>query len=436
MAEPLLASRLAHDLPILVAEGILDGATADRLRARYRDGAAERSSSRVAMLLGALGAALLGGGLILLVGHNWDTLSLAARTACALLPLSLALVLAGWVLARERGVAWREGAGTFWPLAAAASLGLIDQLYQMPGGWEHLRVRALLMALPAVYLLRSVSAAVLYLTGAAVWSLAGHHAFDSELRYWLLLAAIAPFLVHRVRAHAAAPGTTLLGWWLAATFCFTVPFTVRHTFWWSWSTVFAALFAAFVLFDRVWSPGEHTLARRPFRTLGTLGVAGLTLTLGADGVWSELRDVRRPLAGLFAEPNADLVLLLAAAAAFVALLWWRVRRATSGERVIALAPLAVLGAHLTADPGGENMAPSLMVNGFVLALGATHMAIGYRHSSARDANFGMVLLLGLLVVRFFDSDIAMVHRALAFLTLGAGVLATNWALSRRRRSLA
>lgn len=101
---------LYEQLPTLVRDGILPAESAERLRKHY--GEVEPGGGRRAalLILGILGAALIGAGVILLVAHNWDDLSRSARVALAFAPLVTAIALAGWVLLKRRESApWCEG---------------------------------------------------------------------------------------------------------------------------------------------------------------------------------------------------------------------------------------------------------------------------------------------------------------------------------------
>ena len=114
---------LLGELPKLEAEGVIDGATAGRLRARYH-GSVEGGGGRVILAVCAVfGALLIGGGIILLLAHNWEFLSRGMRSMIAMAPLIAAQLIAGWVLVRrEASTAWREGSGVLLALNSASSL--------------------------------------------------------------------------------------------------------------------------------------------------------------------------------------------------------------------------------------------------------------------------------------------------------------------------
>src|SRR5688500_18867437 len=157
MLQAAHARWLREQLPALVAAGVLDEEAARRLEAHYARG--EGAGARaVVLLFGTLGALFVGGGIILLLAHNWEQLGRPVRTAFSIAPLLLSWALAALVLTREnRREAWGEAVAAFWTLAIGASISLVAQTYHLPGDWTAFLLTWLLLAIPIVYLLESVS---------------------------------------------------------------------------------------------------------------------------------------------------------------------------------------------------------------------------------------------------------------------------------------
>ena len=147
---------LYGQLPELVAGGVVEAETADRIRAHY--GAEPAASGRrIALTVcSILGSVLIGAGLILLLAHNWRGLPRPIRTVLAVAPLLMSQALALWVLATGRcSAAWREGVGTFLTLAVGAAIALIGQTYHIPGDPGRFLLVWMLLALPVIYLLNA-----------------------------------------------------------------------------------------------------------------------------------------------------------------------------------------------------------------------------------------------------------------------------------------
>src|SRR5690606_8014917 len=76
---------LLEQIPDWEREGLLTAEAAGRLRERYALDGSRPGLGQI--LLGALGALLIGSGLIAILGHNWDDFSRPVRLLCAFLPL-------------------------------------------------------------------------------------------------------------------------------------------------------------------------------------------------------------------------------------------------------------------------------------------------------------------------------------------------------------
>ena len=67
---------------------------------------------------------------------------------------------------------------------------------------------------------------------------------------------------------------------------------------------------------------------------------------------------------------------------------------------------------------------------FLFVLGVGTLWRGLREDRLGVVNSGMLMLAGLIVMRFFDSDLGFVVRGLAFIGVGIGFLVTNVVLIR------
>jgi len=83
---------LRRELPELVGQGVIQSEVAERIRQHYGETEmAGRTTKRWAIVLfSILGAALIGGGIILLLAHNWEELSRPMRAAISVAPLAIA----------------------------------------------------------------------------------------------------------------------------------------------------------------------------------------------------------------------------------------------------------------------------------------------------------------------------------------------------------
>jgi hypothetical protein len=102
-----------------------------------------------------------------------------------------------------------------------------------------------------------------------------------------------------------------------------------------------------------------------------------------------------------------------------------------------VAGLAWVIANLAPAPQRANdtaysFAAALIFNVYTLFLGVEFLVRGLRANSLARANFGLLIIAGLAIARFFDSDLSFVTRGVGFIIVGAGFLAANVIFFRRR----
>ncbi len=423
---------LYGQLPVLEREGALDAGAAARLRAHYGE-VAEGGASRAIILFGVLGAALIGGGIILLLAHNWDELGRPIRAALSFAPVLVAQGLAGWALTRRpESRAWREGAGTFLTLAIGSSIALVAQTYHMGGRFEDFLLSWVILGLPVAYLLRATLPAILYLVGVATWAGISSAPGWSEptlglgqaLGYWGLLALAAPWWLIEMREGRYRPQVALFGWALALTI--PVGFAVSlHSLAWSgaWPVWHGALWTTLFLAGARWWGDAASGGQCPLQTVGALGAIGLALVLTFEEPW----------VAHGGDPTlAGYVVALAWLAASLALWADALRRREIAAGLLGALPVVAGAGYALAHT--SPWAAVALANLYVFVLGVGVLVAGLRSQGLAMVNAGMMILSALILLRFFDADIGFVARGVAFIVIGAGFLVTNLLLLRKRRA--
>lgn len=410
----------------LITRGLLTPEAAGSLRAYYSEHAASHGRLTRDLVLGVFGAILIGGGVVLLLAHNWTELARPLRAVLALLPLAISLAAAGYALLRKAGsAAWRESTAIAVTLAIAAAIGLITQTYHL-GDVDFLLTWAVL-TLPVVYVLQAALPAVFYLAIILFW--AGDD--GSALGYWLLMAAIAPFLVTFLRRSTPGLGA-LLGWCTALSLPVAVGVTFGHMEE-IWLYAFSLLFAGMALEGSRRSKAL-TWARSPLALVGVLGVMGVAFLLSFKSAAAELipKGLDVPFAWVDGSVRADEVtvwVLLAALAARVVRLY--AKALTESRLVTALLGGLPLLAALVAVTAWPTVPAAVLFNVFLAALSLAVVAEGLRCGHGGWMNLGLTGFSLLVVGRFFESDLPLAARGLAFVVVGIAFLAVNRALGRR-----
>jgi uncharacterized membrane protein len=429
---------LLRELPKLEAEGVIDASAAERLRAHYAERASGLGRRLVVAIFAVFGALLIGGGIILLLAHNWEALGRGTRAAIALAPLVTTQVLAGWIVIRRfESTAWREGSATLVALTLASAIALVDQTYHTGGDLESFLWRWSLLLAPLPWLLNSTAVSMLFLAALTWWAGAAKVGGSQVLMMWPLAAAVVPHLIQVMRSDRRGLRAANLQWAVAIFLCVAAGLGLEHRVPGLWIIVYVGLFALMIALGAAGRRDEDGLWRRPLETVGVAGSVVLWLILSFDEPWGHigwdhvrtteefhamaswvdvLLAIGLPLAAI-----AAMGLLLDHARDRLQLLW--------GMSVPVIAVVWPLVAATDSDWIGM-----VAFNLLLFVVGLATLAEGVGRQSLGTVNLGMAVVAMLVIVRFFDSEVGFILKGIAFIVVGIGFLAANVLLSRRLRT--
>lgn len=413
---------LYSQLPELTARGVLTQDAAAALREHYGAPKTRSGISVVVAVTAVLGALLIGSGIILLLASNWDGFPRVVRTAFAFAPLIMSQALGAFVLLRKRdAMGWREGVALLNSLAVAASIALVSQIYHMPGDFVGFLLVWMLLTLPAVYLMRSAAATLLYLWLALVWTL------SETARYWpwgwLLVAAVLPLIIPMIRQGG------LRAWWLAMAGMISGGILLGATanqahMHGIWIPAFAGYLAVLYVAGVSLRPDEL----HPFRWMGFAAIGILSLAFTYGGFWDHHSIVKTSTGGVIATGVCGLALIGGMVAASLA--FARQIPVNPFAATFPFVALLAFGIAFAAEP----WAPALLMNLYVFALALMALRSGLARGRFAETNAGMLLLTALIVMRFFDTNVGFLVRGLAFIAAGVGFLVVNAMLLKRRKA--
>ena len=420
---------LYEELPLWREKGWLSETSEAEIRARYGPIPGTDHRRWTTILISVLAALLIGGGVILILAHNWDDLSRPLRAGLSVFPLLVTYVLGAFVLrSRFDSAAWREGVATANVCASAAAVALVAQTYNISGDTASFLFTVCLLALPALYLFRSVGSGMLYLFGIALLRLSAENDSSTVFYgygwecFWGMLALFLPFAALRFRKGAVLGAQLLcLGLFFAIAFSL-IPDTAK-------SLETAAIFALFFSLVVGLSSWRVT-SRFLFPILPRLAAFGLLVILMNLSFGDNWRASYSPLWQGSVESGVLLAVLTLGTAV---LLTFAVRARDGFASIWTALGLAVAFLCAFLHTVTFLTVPELMVNLLGLGVGAATMFLGYRQGHLLRVNGGLAVVGGILLMRFFDSDIPMLMRGVGFIFLGAAFLYVNTRLSRKMK---
>jgi uncharacterized membrane protein len=420
---------LHQQLPRWQTDGILSAPAAERIKELYP---LEKPGVGLGqILLGVLGALLVGSGVITLLAHNWDSLGRAVRLGLAFAPLLLSQLLSLWVMRRGETAQlwWRELAGLLQTLAVGACIAIVSQVYHLGGTWTEFLLVWTLLSLPLLPLLRSHAVAAVSSVALATWAV-GRNSFqgvwyETAMAYPVLLLLLLAcwYLAHGWKAPPVmlrwiAVPSIAAGLGAAA----DVACSVHKNYWQHehhFVLVLQLVAVAMLLFPLTRRGREETTWKKPHQILGTLWCIGFAFICS----YAEAADhLAKGLRTLITEPFSLVVGL--PALAFTWLAFKHQRWALLAIAASTLLPITALGGEIFFGLAG---------NLYLLALGVALIVLDSKGQLSAP-RLGALLIASLVLTRMADSDLGLIAKGISFIVVGLAFIGFNLHLGRRNKS--
>lgn len=370
---------------------------------------------------GALGAVLIGLGLLLVLAHNWDTLPRGVRLTSVMVLLVASQIGTFLAMKWERFDRYREGLSFVQSLMVGASLFLAAETFPLGIDIAWLLGAWMVLILPIAYLAETVLPVFVYMAVLFAW-LFGAHLTSYIWFAWPLLFALVP--IQRRMEENESKGKGVLAWLMvialstAFLVCFRAYFgdfavQIMAIFFYTLSSMGIRLDRT----DEFWN--------KPLFSLGLIGSLVCTFLLTFYNMWHHSAEVSL---------GAPFFLLLATfgvAMFFV----WKHSRMTKGDVLLRLSSMmpSIIGVTsflwLLGLPDG--IAVSIM-NIYLLVIGLFLLGRGYRKRQVSIFNIGMMLISALIIARFFDVDMSFLVRGVLYIVLGIVFLWVNYRIMRQK----
>jgi uncharacterized membrane protein len=436
---------LEREVKVWESEGLVDSATAARLTARYAAEAANATAwGRV--VVGALGALLVGLGLIALLAANWSDIPRDVRAAIAFAPLTFCVGLyAAGMFRGWSSRAFLEPLGIFWGLSIGAGIALISQTYHIPGEVETFVFTWMVLLLPVLYATRALAPVAGYFIGLLVWASLAQIAGGEGIGYWLMALLAVPVIRDVRRESPTGVRSNLMLW--SAALCSTAALgvTLEKNLPGLWMIIYTGAFSALFLQGIRSERNVGTLWQNPMRTLGACGLGVVLYLLIFEWPWHEIgpnhwhsdRSVHAWATGF----DCGLGIALPVAAAFLLVLVGRglSKRVWRGESMVPVglacawgaAPFVTAAAYAVGAYSPSVTAPSVIILVYLAGLGLATLGAGLAERRLLRVNAGTLILLAVILGKFFGSDVSFTVKGVSFIVCGCLFLGTNLVFSRR-----
>lgn len=412
--------------------GLIDAETQDRIAGYLREKEKKQTPPLFA-LFAVIGALLTGGGISLLVAHNWDQLPQAAHLAVAIFLLLGGQALVFYTLRRRKeSAAWRESSGILHYFSLGGCLAIISQEFYLGGDIDGFLLLWNALFIPAVFLLRSPTGSGLALAGSSIVAAISGYAFLQNHSGYLigslvLLSLLAYFYLRFLQGSERTHARRIHHWLWAM----VVPLLFGILFKHNTGFTVPALGVLFVLYRYIGQlPAlrENDFFGSGWISIGTVGWVVMMEWMGFREYWAwhieeNIAKAAEPATGTIA--FFALLVLTAAVGVFT--------RIGSGKKdildfgfvpiALALALLQLIGPW----------AAALFCNLWLFISGVLIMRKGGNEDNLGALNLGLAIVALVLLTRFFDERIDYLLRGLAFIATGIAFFLVNRHFMRKAR---
>lgn len=381
-----------------VQEGIILPEQQVQILNRYQ---AAKSGNAFLILFSIIGSLLIGAGIILIFATNWWRMPVVAKLLVAFLPLLASQALCLFTAKKKyHSVAFCEGTATFLSLSFFATMALIGQVFHLASDLRSYLLVCGSFALPAAYLFHSKTALSIFVVCAL------YSAQDWPFALLFFLASLPLFYLEIRRSqHQGILGYLLI--LLSGLICLVVCTAMREP----WLAVVLSIGVALLLLDVVFQRISQVEFFTPAKLVGSIFIALTLYIAGFDFSGSSSY-----------EPVLIVVVFLCGV---YAVLRWRTFHGLSPTDSFVISA-AILSVNV--------QIMGIMANLLLFALGVFFIVYGSKSLRLAYLNIGMLFLVLLISIRFFDSSLSLPAKGVAFIFLGIAFLVVNIVITRKRKS--
>ena len=418
---------LLKEIELWREEQIIGSDSAEILKNRY---SAKGNTGTLTIIFSILGSLLIGTGIILIFAKNWYLMPRGLKIVLSVLPLLVGQGLAVFTLIKKySSLAIREGVAIFYTAGVFTAIAMISQTFHLPYDLERYLLVCGLLVLPIIFILDAVSPLAVYFYAVVNWGALAMNGTRTPVNtfLFLLLFGVGVFYVfmNRKKAEDIRHVYTL---WISAIAGFAVTLVFAFGLEIDGTDVFLVCLVFFsMLFAADKNRDDFLL---PFKPLSILG--GLVIMMILSYGWMFETYEYYQIAQMQMNPWLLTILVVTMAASL--LLGYKHYKGDKGKFLFLIAMLStcvLLVAWSIMQKNG--FLYTILINLITGAIGVGIIVTGVKSAELSVTNLGMLVTIGLIVMRFFDENLDVLWRGVAFLILGGVFLFINFRMMKKRK---
>ncbi|GAA4236291.1 DUF2157 domain-containing protein [Postechiella marina] len=423
-----MKSKFQNNINELLQEQIISKEVAQNIE-NYYNNKPNTSTSKLFTVFSVLGSTLIGLGIILILAHNWDHFVKGIKTTLAFLPLVIAQFFVGFSILKKKSKTWKEASGVFLFFTVGSSMALVAQIYNIPGDLSSYLLTWIALCLPLIYLLNSHVLAIVSLVFTTYYACAyGYFYNTSHGTPWLyivLLAVIIPYYIMLIKQKTSANIVSVLNWFFPLSLTIVLASFVQSNESLGY-VMYVCLFGCFYNLGKLPHFNNIQLRRNGYLVLGSLGTVFMLLLSSFEWIWKDvLKD------NILVNGQETYVLLVLFITSFGLLFFNYLKKGVRSLNLYQFIFIIFSGIFFTGFYGLNF--PVVFINVLILLLGIMAVKIGADKYHFGVLNYGLFIIVILIVCRFFDTNMSFVIRGLLFVSVGVGFFLTNYIMLNKKK---
>jgi hypothetical protein len=170
---------------------------------------------------------------------------------------------------------------------------------------------------------------------------------------------------------------------------------------------------------------KYTYAWNGYLNVGRVGIAVLLLATSFRWFWK----------AAVVQPAPELYFILLCVVFFGGAMYFAYRSANGKFRFDIYQYIVVIFPIIYLIGMRHDYVASVLNNILVLALGVLAIKDGSARVDFSMLNFGLLIISGLIIARFFDTNMSFAVRGILFIAVGAGFFAANYFVGKKKKQL-